>query len=76
MSSDETNVRVKPVFFKSSDVPQENNNWLNTWEICIAASEVVKEINAEKSLNVLMLLRELEDYGAFIFLMKLPGPNC
>ena len=48
MSSDETNVRVKPVFFKSSDVPQENNNWLNTWEICIAASEVVKEINAEK----------------------------
>ena len=48
MSSDETSIRVEPVFFKSADVPQENNNWLNTWEICDACSSVVKKINEEK----------------------------
>ena len=42
MSSDETSIRVEPVFFKCAD------NWLNTWEICDACSSVVKKINDEK----------------------------
>ena len=43
MDSDSTSSRVEPVFFKSSDVPQENNRWLGTYEICKACSLVVTD---------------------------------
>lgn len=44
---------VEPVFFLNSEVPQHDNNWLTTYEICTAVSEVVDEPkppeDAEKS---------------------------
>lgn len=41
MASASTSSRTEPVYFKNSDVPQENNNWLGTWEICKACEFVL-----------------------------------
>ena len=46
MASGSPSIRVGPVFFKNSDIPQENNQWLSTYEICRACSIVV---NTEKN---------------------------
>ena len=43
MESAGTSVRVEPVFFKNSDVPQANNKWLGIYEMCMACSSVVKK---------------------------------
>ena len=47
MSSEGTGIRIEPVFFKSSDVPQENNRWLTYYEICKACSVVANPENDE-----------------------------
>ena len=51
MASEGTNIRFEPVFFKNSDVPQENNNWLGTWEICKACEFVVNDTDAENEIE-------------------------
>ena len=49
ISSEGTGIRTEPLFFKSSDVPQENERWLTHYEICKACSIVANpENNANK----------------------------
>ena len=50
MASGSPSIRVEPVFFKNSDVPHENNQWLGTYEICKACSLVV---NTEKNKDLI-----------------------
>ena len=45
MAMESTSSHVEPVFFKNSEVPQHNNKWLNTWEICKAVSAIVDDPN-------------------------------
>ena len=47
MSSEGTGIRTEPLFFKSSDVPQENNRWLTLYETCKACSFVANPENNE-----------------------------
>ena len=45
VSLEGTSIRIEHVFFKSSDLPQENNRWL--YEICKACSLVANPENDE-----------------------------
>lgn len=43
MASESSSSRIEPVFFLNADVPQEDNKWLGTYEICRAVSDVISE---------------------------------
>lgn len=38
--------RVEPLFFLNNEIDQENNNYLNTLEVCLAVCNVVNNENA------------------------------
>ena len=41
MSDSDSNIRIKPLFFKNDEVEQNEGNYLNTCEICEAVADVV-----------------------------------
>ena len=41
MDSENTINCVEPVYFKTSDVPVEKDNWLSNWEVCMASEYAI-----------------------------------
>ena len=43
MAPGNTSSRVEPIFFLNSEVLQQENKWLGTYEICKAVSAIIGE---------------------------------